>query len=154
MDSFYSSSLVWKSAAFHFWKYKKFFNLRVRKFNHFPKYQEFFSGWIFLFFGLGLKSSISRNKRKYKKFFNIRAKEFHFPKYKNFFSGWIFFVLLRLGVTVRQVALKTTTAIRLHRGTSRNADYIFEGLSIYIQFFLINFFPLLLYISTENRTKL
>ena len=33
-----------------------FFNIRARKF-HFPKYKEFFSGWICWFFELGLKSA-------------------------------------------------------------------------------------------------
>ena len=54
-----------ESAGFHFHKfkktfflikYKKCFNVRVGKF-HFPKYKEFFSGWIF-FFEFGLKSSL------------------------------------------------------------------------------------------------
>ena len=47
----------------------------------------------------------------------------------------------------------TTPAIRLHRATSKNADYIFKELSVYIYFF-VKLFPSSLWISTENRTKL
>ena len=54
MDYFYSFQLGRKIAGFHFQKYKKFFNFRVRKF-HFPKYKEFYWGWILSVFGLGLK---------------------------------------------------------------------------------------------------
>ena len=35
--------------------------------------------------------------RKYKKFFNIRARKFHFPKNKEFYLGLDFFYFLRLG---------------------------------------------------------
>ena len=44
------------------------------------------------------------------------------------------------------------TEIRLHRVTSKNAEYIFEEL--HLHFFPVSFFPLLLRILTENRTKL
>ena len=47
---FIFSSLGWKGWGAFLRKYKKLFNLRVRKF-HFPKYKEFFSGRIFLFWG-------------------------------------------------------------------------------------------------------
>ena len=44
-----------KNVGFSLRKYKKIFNLRVRKFL-FRKYKELFSGWNFLhFLGLGLK---------------------------------------------------------------------------------------------------
>ena len=89
-------------------KYKKFFNLRIRKF-YFPKYKDVLFGVdYFYFFGLGLKGSIYRNIKsffrvsvhwniknffrsfRFLNFFNIRAKKFHFQIYKDFFSvgGW------------------------------------------------------------------
>ena len=73
------------------------------------RYDKFFWGFRFLkyerfsrggFFELGLKSAGFHFRkymksfllRKYKNFFNIRARKFHFLKYKEFFSGWIFFI--------------------------------------------------------------
>ena len=50
----------------------------------------------FLFFGLGLKSA-EFHFRKYKNFFDIRARKFHFLKYKECFWGW-FFSFLGLGL--------------------------------------------------------
>ena len=40
------------------------------------------------------------------------------------------------------------------RSNNKNAYYIFEELSIYSNFFPVRFFPILLWILTENRTKL
>ena len=40
------------------------------------------------------------------------------------------------------------------QSNNKNAYYIFEELSIYINFFPVRFFPILLWILTENRTKL
>ena len=48
VDFLYFSSMGLKSAGFHFQKYKKSFNLTVRKF-YFLKYNEFFGGWNFFF---------------------------------------------------------------------------------------------------------
>ena len=84
-------------------KYKKFFNIKARKF-HFTGMLEIFSWWVFFIFqdwaeklyfpkyetffrvsvSLNKKNfravSVSRNIRKCKKFFNIRARKFHVPE--------------------------------------------------------------------------
>ena len=55
VDFLYFSSMGLKSAGFHFQKYKKSFNLTVRKF-YFLKYNEFFlGGWNFFFSSLSWK---------------------------------------------------------------------------------------------------
>ena len=73
-----------------------FFGLGLRKL-HFLKYKKLFRvsvSWnIKNFWGV----SDSWNIRKYKKFFNNRARKFHFPKYKNFFSRWRFSIFFGLG---------------------------------------------------------
>ena len=68
---------------------------------------------------LRLEGFISRNIRKYKKFFNLMARKFHFPKYKKTFSGECirnffrvdFFYFVSSGLKVRQVAPYYTTNI-------------------------------------------
>ena len=71
-----------KGCSLHFQKYKKFFRVSVswyiRKFC-FLKYNKFFQDFSFPEYK---KSFLLR---KYKKFFNIRARKFHFPKHKEFF---------------------------------------------------------------------
>ena len=54
VDFLYFSSMGLKSAGFHFQKYKKYFNLTVRKF-YFLKYSEFFGEWNFFFSSLSWK---------------------------------------------------------------------------------------------------
>ena len=78
----------------YFLKPKEFF----RGFR-FLKYKKFSQSGYFLFLELGPKSAGLHfgkyNKRfllrKYKNFFNIRARKVHFLKYKEFFSWWNFF---------------------------------------------------------------
>ena len=99
-EKFWWLRLEFQSVEFHFWKYKNYFNIRPGKF-HFLKYKELVSGWIFFFWeeeeegGLGLGSKgflFWKYKkrfflRKYKNFFNIRARKFHFAKYIEFFGS-------------------------------------------------------------------
>ena len=105
---------------FHFPKYKKRFTFRVLKVTfwnvrsfwgfhflkqnksfrglRFLKYKKFSAGGFLSFFGLGLKSAgfhFWKYKkclllRKYKDFFNIRARKVYFQKYMEFFSRWFF----------------------------------------------------------------
>ena len=82
----YNKNFLWR-------KHKKLSSIRAGKF-HFPKYKEFFSGWIFYFLELGLKSSISQNIRKHKNFFNVRARKFHIPKCNEFYF-WLDFVIFQ-----------------------------------------------------------
>ena len=70
----------------------------------FSRVQDVFSGQIFYFLILGLKSvgfhfqkyKKSLLLRKYKKFFNLRVRKLHSPKCKKLFSGKFFFKLFKL----------------------------------------------------------
>ena len=90
--------------GFRFLKYRNSFPLR--------DFKGFFGGFSFLILEdekLSFPASFTTgNIRKYKKFFNIRAKKFHFPKYKEFLVRLIFFLFLSLGLKVRQVAANYT----------------------------------------------
>lgn len=83
--------------GFRFPKYQRnFFSRKCKKFN-FPKHKEFSRGrfFIFLFFDLGLKYSISQNIRV-PFFLNIRIA--YSEKIQEIFSGQIFFIFSRLGL--------------------------------------------------------
>ena len=85
-----------KNLGFYFWKYKKWFLLRkYKKSLLLRKCRKKLFPWE-NFFVLGGRAWVRKfhllNKRKYKKFFNIRVREFNFSKYKEFSLGWIFFI--------------------------------------------------------------
>ena len=79
----------------------------------FSRVQDVFSGQIFYFLSLGLKSTgfhFQKYKkslllRKYKKFFNLRVRKFHSPKCKKLFPETFFLNFLNLGLKVGYVAL-------------------------------------------------
>ena len=87
-------------------------------------------GLIFLFFELRLKSAGFHFRiyqksflRKYKIFFDIRAKKFHFMKYKEFFSRRIFlFFGLGMGISISnmQGKIRNFLIVELGNSISRN----------------------------------